>query len=173
MIRWSLLACHPVTFPATSHLLIFLFAPQQGLEGKYFTCQCGLLHFRALPQLRRRGYSCQCCTAASTHLTPAVEHPWDNTAVRPQCPSDLVRHPQAGDLAAVPVERPSHAVPCASGQPETVPSPPLPGSRPEPVLPFGAFFQGLRSYSLCTGCRAWVDLTFKSRSTEYTRMPPL
>lgn len=36
------------------------------------------------------------------------------------------------------------------------------GSCPEPLLSFGAFVLCIGSYSLSTGCRAWLDLAFKS-----------
>ena len=106
---------------------------------------------------------------ASAHLTHTVQHPWDNTVAPLQCPSDFVHRPRAGDLADVPAQQPSHTVPCASGWPEAVP----PASCPQAVLPFSAFFPCLGSYSLCMGCRAWVDLAFESWTTEHTHMSPL
>lgn len=87
------------------HLLVWFISELCLAEGKQ-------VEFLATVVLPRVGKS---------HLAHAVEHSWDDATDQPQCLSDLVHHPWAGDLAVMPAQWPRYTVAWASGCLETVP----------------------------------------------------
>lgn len=134
------------------HLLVWLISELCLAEGKQ-------VEFLATVGLLRVGKS---------HLTHAVEHPWDDAIDQPQCSSDPVHHPWAEDLSWC--QHSDQAV-C-----QWMPWNCAPRSCLQPLLSFGAFFLCIGSYPLSTGCHAWLDLVqdlWILRPTNHTFAPPV
>lgn len=111
-VRWSRLACHPVTFLAASHLLIFLFAPPARLGREILYLLAWFTSFHSPAIAERKGFqlpvpshsaapqggqvppSNPCCGA------PVGQRPCLATAPIRPCPSSLDGGPGSGGSAA-------------------------------------------------------------------------